>query len=136
MADAELLRDADLVGSAAPIAVETWHPGNLAYVLVRNEALYPEMVHHIKSNSSALSNGKVLGITLDVSPDSIKKRTKTFADNPEWAADFYSRVNGFLPQTLQALGLESSTVSIDANKSFEETYQQVKSIIKMESLCI
>jgi hypothetical protein len=126
---AELRRDKELLSGGGRSVVETWHPGNIAYVLERNPGEVRPMVEIIKKKSLQLKDHKVLGIRLMVSGENIYKRTLTFADRREWAVEYYSRISSNIDVALEMLGLTEYTVTVDANGSFAETLSRVSSII-------
>jgi len=125
VANAELARDHGL-SSGSYALMETWHPGNLAYALMRNPEAAPRLAAHIKRNSRIISSGRVIGIRVLVSRENICRRTRTFADAPEWAADFYSSISSLIPQALQMLGLEKHTITIDGNQGYDQVKAQIR----------
>lgn len=128
VADAELSRDHGLsVGSHA--LMETWHPGNLAYALMRNPAAAPRLASYIKSSSRIIGSGRVIGVRILVSRENISKRTRTFADAPEWAADFYTAISSLIPSALQMLGLEKHTVTVDGNQGYDAVKARIREIL-------
>ncbi len=131
---AELKRDYLITSTGAAAALETWHPGNLAYVLQRTPRVFDPLVRLIRQASPFFTTGNITGIRLTVSRDVIRQRTRTFADNRDWAADFYFRMNELLPLCLSALHLESSTITIDADRPYEEVYQEVKRVMMPEKV--
>ena len=115
--------------------VETWHPGNLAYVLERTPDVFCYLVNKIKQHIKTLKNINLIGVWLQISPETIYKRTKTFSENREWAADFYSKINKNIKTTLNELNLTNCTSIVDAENTFDENYQNVVKIIRGET-CI
>ncbi len=127
--EAEAERDIYLNNNKGKFVVETWHPGNLAYVFERSPNYFNDMLQKAYDNIFLLDNMEIQGIWLNVSKENIYKRTKTFADNKEWAVDFYTRINNYIGLALDELGLLNKVKIVDANKSFENTYQKVLKII-------
>lgn len=119
----ELARDAICMVRKGLIGIETWHPGNLAYAAVRNPDAVEILVKRMKT-SPLLSD--VYGIRFSVSWDTIFRRTSTFRGDREWAADFYSKIEGKLDMCLHRLGLESRVRWIDANQDFDAVLRQVR----------
>jgi len=115
--------------------VETWHPGNLAYVLERTPDVFYYLVNKIKQHIKTLKNINLIGVWLQISPETIYKRTKTFSENREWAADFYSKINKNIKTTLNELNLTNCTSIVNAENTFDENYQNVVKIIRGET-CI
>lgn len=117
--DAEINRDLAYLGGSGIALVESWHPGNLAYIMKRNPEYIIPAVRRIIDGSPYISNGHVTGIRIEVSAENIYKRTKTFSNDREWAAEFYGEINTLLPEALDMLGLTAKTVTIDGNRPFE-----------------
>ena len=123
----ELKRDADLVNSAGLIGIETWHPGNLAYAAIRNPNSLPKLIALMKK-SPLLE--RAYGVWLSVSPENISVRTKTFSQNRNWAAEFYTKIDGEMAHCLKELGLENKFVTIDANRKFDSVVDDVRQVIE------
>lgn len=123
VATREVARDREYVEVAGIWGIETWHPGNLAYAAVRNPAAIPALVALARA-SPLLSNCR--GIWLRVASETIKRRTVTFAHDREWAAEFYSRIDGHLGACVSLLGLADRTVSISAEGSLDEVARSVR----------
>lgn len=106
------------------IGIETWHPGNIAYSLVRN----PNVADHLcqLAKESPLINC-VAGVYLQIPKKKIGERTRTFAGMENWAMDFYSQVDGHIPRVLDQLNLSSRTICLDATDSKENILEFVKS---------
>ena len=66
MAYLELERDNKLVNHDGIIGIETWHPGNLAYALVRNPDCVDDLIKLAKQ-SSLLPSAKGLWLRMDYS---------------------------------------------------------------------
>ncbi len=126
---AELERDRYLNELEGKFVVETWHPGNLAYVYERSPEYYKSILHEVNNNIWLLDNLNIKGIWLEVSKANIYKRTKTFKENRMWAADFYNRLNSYIGLSIYSLGLENKVIRVDANDSLENTYKKVLKII-------
>ncbi len=119
----ELNRDISLNDDKGIIGIETWHPGNLAYALNRNPHVFSDLLNLIKQKSPLLANAK--GIWFRVSRDNIKRRTLTFSDRPDWAAEFYTKIDSLMKKCLNDLEIFDHTTMIDANKPFVDVYNQV-----------
>lgn len=126
VAHMELQRDHEFSMLEGVIGVETWHPGNLAYAMVRNPES-SEDLYEIASKSPFMKNA--FGIWLRIPGEVIKDRTLTFADNPEWAAEFYGKIDNCLEGILKRMNLYESTLIIDACMSKEEILQQVETYL-------
>lgn len=120
-------RDRDYLNKNEVIGIETWHPGNLAYAAVRNPEIVPALIQNMKK--SPLIH-KAYGIRFTISPETIAKRTKTFQDNREWATHFYKKIDSELDSCIKQLDLQDRTITIDANREFDEVLSEVKETIK------
>lgn len=130
VANAEISRDIIMSESEGLNVVETWHPGNLAYILERNPKIFGDMVDYIKYHSPYIyKNIPFFGIYLKVSKENIYNRTKTFSDSREWAAEFYTRIGANIEKSTLALDFADKTYIVNANSSLEDTYNQVKTLI-------
>lgn len=127
--NAELERDKYLNNFEGNLVIETWHPGNLAYVYERAPKYYNSILRKVHKNINLMENINIKGILLYVNKENIAKRTRTFSDNKSWAADFYTRINSYLQKSISDLGLENKIAKIDANDSFDTTYERVLKII-------
>lgn len=131
VAQKELDRDNTFTDGDKIIGVETWHPGNISYALVRNPETMEKLIE--MANQSPFINN-AYGIWLRIPPNIIKERTQTFKDDPEWAADFYTKIDSHLENVLSALNLLDKTIIIDASGSFDEVVELVKdAILKVNS---
>ncbi|MBD5469455.1 MAG: hypothetical protein HDR21_15120 [Lachnospiraceae bacterium] len=122
----ELNRDHKYVKSKGIIGIETWHPGNLAYAAVRNPSIVSKLIRCM-IKSPLISNAR--GIRLQISPEVILERTKTFQQNRDWAVDFYTKIDNVLDTCLKQLGLQDRCVFINANQSLEAVIEEVKKAI-------
>lgn len=128
--DAEIRRDWNILKKGYPVSViETWHPGNLAYAVIRNPSFVKKLSSQILASSPLLQGAAITGINIKVSRENILQRTRTFASNPDWAADFYSRISSVLPSCIEMLNLGPVTHTIDGNGALEDTYNQICRII-------
>ncbi len=133
----ELERDKSLNEMNITAAVETWHPGNLAYVMTRNPQHYQKILSLIKKSSVFLSSKNVKGIVLKLSPQLMYTRTKTFKNDPGWAVNFYTQISYHLQQTLEDLKLIEHTTFINADLPLDEVYENTANFIIKEKLkCI
>lgn len=128
---AELMREISMFNNAGTSIVETWHPGNLAYVLTRNADYYDKIFEYIYQNSQLIQFSCTKIIALTISIETIKKRTITFKNNVDWAADFYTKIAQNLLKPLQDLKLYEKTVFIDANGPFDSVYEKVYNEIQI-----
>lgn len=128
VSEAELKRDRGF-GRGTSALIETWHPGNLAYALMRNPESAPRVASYILRQSGYISRGSVTGVRILVSRQNIAKRTRTFADAPEWAADFYTGISSRIPLALSMLGLDGRTFTVDGNMPYQEVKAQVREIL-------
>ena len=122
----ELERDLKFSKMPGVSISETWHPGNLAYVAVRNPKSFNRLLALMKT--SPLIN-TAWGIRLHTTPEQMHLRTKTFSNNKDWAVDFHSRVGDKIDECIDALGLTSRTVTIDTGKNIDAVISHVKEII-------
>ena len=122
----ELERDREFANLPGVSVSETWHPGNLAYVAVRNPKSFRRL--------SALMRTSPLieyawGIKLLTTPEQMHERTQTFSGNKDWAVDFHSRVGDKIDECLYELGLTARTVTLDTSGGLDYTVRRVKEII-------
>ena len=122
----ELERDMYFANLPGVSMSETWHPGNLAYVAVRNPKSFRRL--------SALMRTSPLidtawGIKLLTTPEQMHERTKTFSDNKEWAVDFHSRVGEKIDDCLYELGLMARTITLDTSGGLDYVVERVKDFI-------
>ena len=122
----ELERDIYFSKLPGVSASETWHPGNLAYVAVRNPKSFSRLAALMKTSPLIAS---AWGIRLLTTPEQMHERTKTFSDNKEWAVDFHSRVGDKIEECIDALGLAERTVTLDTSGGLEYVVERVKGII-------
>ena len=125
----ELERDSLFAKTPGVCASETWHPGNLAYVAVRNPKSFPKLLAIIKE--SPLLN-HAWGIRLTATLEQMHERTKTFSehDDKNGVVDFLSRVGEKIEYCLDALGLTERTITLDTSQGLEATAERVKEIIR------
>lgn len=126
----EIARDHKFVDTKGLIGIETWHPGNLAYAMIRNPIAVPRL-KELMLQSPLLSDA--IGIRLHVSYETILKRTVTFNSDREWAAGFYTKIENCLDDCLLSLGLLDRCISIDSNRSFDLVYNDIKKYILLNS---
>lgn len=126
---AEINRDKLIHNRKGIKVIETWHPGNLAYVLVRSSHLYESFISRVKSESPVF-NVNLTGIRLSLDPELISKRTRTFSENPAWAVDFYRKIENILDKPIHDLNLDKRTHIVDASGNFDAVYNQVCEIIR------
>lgn len=122
----ELARDRFFIKNNTVAVIETWHPGNVAYAAVRNPGIVPQMVAKLNSLQYLKDS---YGIYLTIDSETIKRRTKTFKDNSDWAADFYSKINKEIEKSIVLLNLASNTIKIDASTNFDVVYENVKAAV-------
>ena len=123
----ELERDMIFAGLHGVSMSETWHPGNLAYVAVRNPDSFSRLLGIMKTSPLIDS---AWGIRLLTTPQQMHERTKTFSDNKDWAVDFHSRVGDMIEECINALGLASRTVTLDTGGGLDYVVERVKEIIR------
>ncbi len=126
VSEREVKRDIGYAKKQGIIGIETWHPGNLAYAMVRNPSMVSELIHKMKE--SPLLSG-AYGIRFCVSRESILERTKTFQENKYWAADFYKKIDDNLDESIIRLGLERRSITINSDRPFEDVLLDVKRAI-------
>lgn len=107
----ELERDNTIMGKNGVVAVESWHPGNLAYAHVRNPSCVNNLID-LTINSPLLPFAH--GIWLRMPPAEIKKRSKTFKNDTEWAIKFYKKIDQNIERSLKSLNLYDRTIVINA----------------------
>ncbi|MEI4463760.1 hypothetical protein SZL87_15145 [Exiguobacterium indicum] len=131
VAHKELARDHIYSSIEGIVGVETWHPGNIAYAMVRNPASAGEL-YKVAEASPAMSGA--FGIWLRIPGEVIKDRTLTFADDPEWAADFYGKIDDCLEGILNTMGLLDSTLIVDACQSKEDILREVEAFLSVQGI--
>ena len=122
----ELERDMNFANLPGVSVSETWHPGNLAYVAVRNPHSFKRLCALMKTSPLI---DTAWGIKLLTTPEQMHERTKTFSDNKEWAVDFHSRVGDKIDECLDALGLTARTVTLSTDGGLDYVVERVKDII-------
>lgn len=123
----EIMRDEKYAKNGGVIGIESWHPGNLAYAMVRNPSIVPYLLHRIKESPLLPI---AYGICFCVSRENIFLRTQTFKDKKSWAADFYMQIGSCMNECLDYLGLLERCVFIDANRAYDDVYLDVKLAVK------
>lgn len=123
----ELERDLSLVGREGNIGVETWHPGNLAYVVLRNPNHLYDIVELMKSSPFIHD---AIGVWLRIPKEVIMSRTKTFENRREWAGMFYEELDNKIEMCLDLLGLLPKTKIMDANRPIDEILEEVSEYIQ------
>lgn len=122
----ELARDDKFATQIGVIGVESWHPGNLAYALVRNK-------HHIDSLLSEMKHSPFIdsafGIWVMASTETIQNRTTLFQDKIEWVAEFYGQINYALPEALRLLGFEAHYATVDGNRELHLIVDEIEAIV-------
>lgn len=129
----EMKRDIEYSDKEGIIGIESWHPGNLAYAMIRNPLIVSKLLRIVKK-SPLLSYA--YGIHLRVSWKNIFARTCTFRDNREWAADFYTQIDNCLEEALKTLNMTKKCFVIDANRPYNEVYLDVKFAIERMCNCL
>ena len=122
----ELERDVKFLNMPGVSVSETWHPGNLAYVAVRNPKSFKRL-SAIMRTSPLIETA--WGIKLLTTPEQMHERTKTFSDNKAWAVDFHSKVGEKIDDCLYELNLTARTVEVDTTKGLDYVIRRVKEII-------
>lgn len=126
VAERELSRDIELANYNGTIGIETWHVGNLAYVAVRNPSSLTKFIQ--MANRSPFIHS-AHGVWLRISSSEIYKRTKTFVNNPQWAAEFYTKIDSEIESCIDLLGLNEQITILNADKSLDLVYNEVKDTI-------
>lgn len=127
IAQKELERDNNYSNESKLIGVETWHPGNIAYAAVRNPETVKQLIEIAKKSPLI---DEAYGIWLRIPSETIKQRTKTFENESDWAAKFYSEIDDNIEMSLSGLGLLEKTTIIDAEKPIEQAIEEVIKVIK------
>ena len=123
----EIMRDEEYARKGGVIGIESWHPGNLAYAMVRNPFIVPYLLQRMKESPLL---PVAYGICFCVSRENIFLRTQTFKDNKSWAVDFYMQIGSCMNECLNHLGLLERCVFVDANRAYDDVYLDVKSAVK------
>lgn len=126
----ELDRDRRLAAVGGVAAVETWHPGNLAYAAVRNPNSVPELTE-LARESSLIDSAR--GVWLRIPPSEIHRRSVTFADDRNWAADFYGRIDASLQDCLGRLGLLDRTTQMPATAPLPDVVEMVIDWVRQQT---
>ena len=124
VAQREFERDIKLMNHDGVVAIETWHPGNLAYAYVRNPDSANNLID-IAKKSPLLSFAK--GLWLKMDHTEINKRSVTFKNDTNWAVDFYKKIDLEIEKSLKCLNLLDNTTILNANGTFSDTLQNVTS---------
>jgi len=124
VAQKEFERDIKLINHDGVVAIETWHPGNLAYASVRNPSSVNNLIE-IARKSPLLYVAKGLWLKMDHAE--IHKRSVTFKDDTNWAVDFYKKIDLEIEKSLISLDLLDNTTILNANETFSDNLQNVTS---------
>ena len=128
VSELELKRDLEIAeNETGLVGIETWHPGNLAYAMVRNAQIVPNLIEIMKTSPLIQ---EAHGIWLHIPAEVIFQRTKTFENDRAWAADFYTKIENNLQYCLKELGLQDRIISIDSNRELTSVIEDVKSEIR------
>lgn len=129
----ELERDKRILDEyTGSVAVESWHPGNLAYAYTRNPDCAEKIIDLVKK-SPLLSSAH--GIWLKIPPETIEDRSKTFINNTKWAVQFYKKINENIENSLKVLNLFDRTITINATKPLPEIVKSTQQYIqKLENI--
>jgi len=122
IAKQEIERDKKLINHNGVVALETWHPGNLAYASVRNPKCTHDLIE-IAKKSPLLPFAR--GLWLKMEHTEITRRSITFKDNTDWAIEFYGKLELEIETSLKSLNLFDKTTIINTNGSFSDTLQNV-----------
>jgi thymidylate kinase len=117
----ELDRDRALIGSNCLPLVETWHPGNLAYIFTRSPRLAIGYLDKIKNQLNQLDP---IIVHLSIAPDTFLRRAteKVAKDQlPELQA-FYQEIERNLFLAYRALGISPIVISNDG--ALEDAVEQ------------
>lgn len=123
----ELQRDAVFLNGHGIIGIETWHPGNLAYAMVRNTETFSDLLFRMKESPLISCT---YGIRLYISPQTIADRTETFENNKMWAVDFYTKIDENLDFCIEQLGLQKRSIWINADQELATVITEVKQAIE------
>lgn len=122
----ELIRDRHVASSELGdvVALETWHPGNLAYAMSRNPDAMKNIIDAFKM--SPLRHD-IIGIWLRLEnpKKTIAERTKTFSNDRDWASNFYSKMQDLISESLHKMDMFNRTIIISADGSFDAVYHDV-----------
>ena len=126
VAERELKRDHAIIHCLGAAGVETWHPGNMAYAAVRNPETVPLLRE--KAMMSPFINS-ARGVWIQISEDEMRKRTKTFHHEKDWAWDFYNRINNQLDYCFKLINLRDRITVIDGNRPLDAVIADVKAVL-------
>lgn len=123
----ELNRDSIILGSNGRIAIETWHPGNIAYAMIRNLQVAKEYKHQF---ANSLKFFEPTFITLDISRQTFIDRASenTGDKNMEDLWQFYQEIRRNTFQIYQEFDLNYHV--IDANKELDEVAREANIALK------
>ncbi len=109
----ELLRDHQLLRGTSPAFIlETWHTGNIAYVLQRTPELARTYIAELRKQ---LLRFEVMHLLLVISDDNfIKRATEKVADKAELLG-FYENITAHTRKLYQLLNLNSHEICNDGN---------------------
>ncbi|MCO4756114.1 MAG: hypothetical protein KC478_16650 [Bacteriovoracaceae bacterium] len=110
--------------------LETWHIGNLAYLLTRNPSGEKELIEVIK-RSPIIESVDIIYLT--VSRDNIISRTTNFKDDPHGAAEFYLKIQDNIEKVISNLKLEHRVCRINADQDFEDVFGLVCDRVSQEA---
>lgn len=108
----EFTRDAELLNSPTIPVVETWHIGNLAYVMARS----PELLNEYKTKlQEQLKLFEPVGFTFEISPNIFIQRMSEIvsAEDLEKYIGFFNQINQNILDLYKSLGIKHYVINND-----------------------
>jgi hypothetical protein len=133
VAGLELDRDKSFDDFQGIVVVETWHPGNIAYALLRNKDGCGDLLEYYKS-SPFKKNAIGIWLVLSNPAETINQRTKTFIGDKDWAVEFYCAIQNSINDAVNMMGLKNSIIKISADDDADTVYKSVLDTIKAAKL--
>lgn len=129
----ELKRDEMLLETKGISVIETWHPGNIAYAMIRNPKFAEE---YIQEFSARLQYFKPTMVMLDINRQTFNSRTSENIGNKNsedlWY--FYKKIKA---NTLKIYGdFSLNHIFVDGNKNIEEVGREMNSLLQKHGLFI
>lgn len=122
----ELARDQGVLNSSRPVAIETWHIGNIAYAAIRSPRVAEIYLSKLQRQVDSIEPRCLL---FQISEETFKARSKepVTSGTEDDRLRFFLQVQNNLLQVLSDLNL--SYTMIDGNQSQELMLAQIERII-------
>jgi thymidylate kinase len=129
----ELKRDVMLLETKGIPVIETWHPGNIAYAMIRNPKLAEE---YMQEFNATLQYFKPTMVMLGINRQTFNSRTSenTGNKNSEDLWYFYKKIRTNTLQIYNDFNLNH--ILVDGNKNIEEVGREMNSLLRERGLFV